>query len=313
MNRHQLIDEVRTVLAKSGFFLSDKHDTRMICFDIVARRDDLLLIMKVLTNVDSFNSEYAMQLKMISNMLDASSLLIGERMGSGKLEDGVVYSRFGVPLISCPTLTDLFLEGVPPFVFSAPGGLYVRMNGELIRRTRERKRISLGTLAEVAGVSRRTIQMYEDGMGATVNVALRLEEFLGETLVMAIDPLSYKEGLVEHPSSLDMFEGFEREVLDHLGKLGYSVIPAARSPFDVFTRDRQIVLLTGLGRLTKPLERRATVVANISRVVERDSVIFVDRRTVGYNLAGAPLIGKKELRKVRDREEILELISERKK
>jgi putative transcriptional regulator len=313
MNRQQLIEEVRTVLAKSGFFLSDKYDTRMICFDMVARRDDTLLIIKVLSNVDSFKSENAVQLKMISSTLGASSLLIGERMGSGKLEDGVVYSRFGIAILSHPTLCEFFLEGVPPFVFSAPGGLYVRMDGEIIRKIRQNKRMSLGTLAEIAGVSRRTIQMYEEGMGATVDVALRLEEFLGQPLVMAIDPLSYKSEQVGPLTDLDMFKGFKREVLDHLYKLGYRVIPAVRCPFDVFTRDRKTVLLTGLGRVAKPLERRATMVSNISKVVEKDSVIFVDKRAVRYNIAGTPLIGSKELKKVRDREEILELISERKK
>ncbi|UCD91951.1 MAG: transcriptional regulator [Methanobacteriota archaeon] len=313
MNRQQLTDDLRTVLGKAGFFLSDKHDTRLICFDIVARKDDLLMIVKVLTNIDSFNAESAMQLKMISSILGASSLLVGERSGAGKIEYGVIYSRFGVPILSLTTISEFLLEGVPPFVFSAPGGLYVKMDGDIIRRIREKKRVSLGMLAETAGVSRRTIQMYEDGMGATLDVAIRLEEFLGQPLVVALNPFSYKDAPVGEVLDLEMFEGFEREVLTHLGKLGYSVIPTARCPFDVFTKDPKTVLLTGLGKVAKPLERRATIVANISRVVEKDSVIFVDRRRVRENIAGTPLIGSKELKKVKDREEILEIISERKK
>ena len=46
-----------------------------------------------------------------------------------------------------------------------------------MKRLREERSISLGTLAEIAGVSRRTIQMYENGMGAMIDVAIRLEEF----------------------------------------------------------------------------------------------------------------------------------------
>jgi putative transcriptional regulator len=313
MNRQQLIEEVRLVLAKSGFYLSDNYDTRLICFDIVARRDDKLIIVKILTNVDSFNQSNAVQLRMIADTLGASVLLVGARTGAGKLEDGVVYSRFGVGIMTFGTLKEFFLEGVPPFVFSAPGGLYVKMDGELIRGIRDKKRMSLGTLAEIAGVSRRTIQMYEEGMGATIDVAMRLEEFLGQPLVMTIDPFSYSD-LAEGPiPELETFDGFKKDVLEHLGKLGYSLVPAARCPFDVFTKDRKTVLLTGLEKVAKPLERKATIVANISKVVEKDSVIFVDERRVRFNIAGTPIIGSQELKKVKDREKILELISERKK
>jgi putative transcriptional regulator len=313
MNRQQLIQEVRTVLAKSGFYLSDNYDTRLICFDIVARRDDQLLIAKILTNVDSFNRGNAVQLRMIADTLGASALLIGARTGTGKLEDGVVYSRFDVGILTLDTMSEFFLEGVPPFVFSAPGGLYVRMDGDLIRKIREKKRISLGALAEIAGVSRRTIQMYEDGMGATIDVAMRIEEFLGQPLVMTIDPFSYTESSDEGIPGLESYDGFKKDILDHLGKLGYSLVPAARCPFDVFTKDRKTVLLTGLEKVAKPLERKAAIVANISKVVEKDSVIFVDKREVRLNIAGTPLIGSKELKNVKDREKILQLISERKK
>jgi putative transcriptional regulator len=313
MNRQQLIEEVRTVLAKTGFYLSDTYDTRLICFDIVARRDDNLLIVKVLTNVDSFNSENAVQLRMIADTLGASALLVGGRTGTGTLEDGVVYSRFGVAIMTLGTLSEFFLEGVPPFVFSAPGGLYVRMDGDLIKQIRESKKISLGTLAEIAGVSRRTIQMYEEGMGATIDVAMRMEEFLGQPLVMTINPFARSESPEVQTSELDIYHGFKKEVLDHLGKLGYSLVPAAKCPFDVFTKDRKTVLLTGLEKVAKPLERKAAIVANISKIVEKDSVIFVDRRQVRYNIAGAPLIDSTELKKVKDRNKILELIEERKR
>ncbi len=313
MNRQQLIEEVRTVLGKSGFYLSDNYDTRLICFDIVARRDDVLLIVKILTNVDSFNQKNAVQLRMIADTLGASALLVGVRTGAGKLEDGVMYSRFSVGILTPGTLTEFFLEGVPPFVFSAPGGLYVRMDGELIRAIRDKKRISLGGLAEIAGVSRRTIQMYEGGMGATVDVAMRIEEFLGQPLVMTIDPFSYTEPSEGPVPGLETYDGFKKDVLDHLGMLGYSLVPAARCPFDVFTKDKRTVLLTGLEKVAKPLERKAAIVANISKVVEKDSVIFVDEIRVKLNISGTPIIGSKELKKVKDREKILELIAERKK
>src|SRR3990170_2183524 len=167
MGRRQLIDEVREVLTKTGFYLSERHDQRGLSFDVVARRDDLLLLLKVLQNVDAFSRANADELRLIATTLEGSPLVVGERSGSGPLEEGVIYSRFGVPIVSKQTFVDLFEEGVPPFLFSAPGGLYVRMDSEALRTARDRRGISLGTLADVAGVSRRTIQMYMEGMSAT--------------------------------------------------------------------------------------------------------------------------------------------------
>src|SRR3989441_8877105 len=157
---------------------------------MVARRDDTLLIVKVFQNVDALSKETAQELKAIARTLDGSPLVVGERSGTGALEDGVIYSRFGVPILCRSTLLEFLEEGVPPFLFSAPGGLYVRLDAAALRRMREERQVSLGTLADIAGVTRRTIQMYLEGMSATMEVAMRLEEFLNESLVMPVDPFA---------------------------------------------------------------------------------------------------------------------------
>jgi len=209
VNRERLGEEVREILAKTGFFLSERTSARGLAFDVVARRDEVLLLIKVLQNVDAFARSSAEELKMIATTLRGSPLLIGERSGSGPLEDGVIYSRFGVPILSRRTFVDFFEEGVPPFIFAAPGGLYVKIDSEALRRAREERRVSLGALAEVAGVSRRAIQMYLEGMSATVEIAMRLEEFLGEPLVVPMDPFFYSHEVDHTLSRLEEFERFE--------------------------------------------------------------------------------------------------------
>ena len=109
---------------------------------------------------------------MLADSLEGAPVVIGTHSGAGKLEPGVVYSRFDVPMISVETFDDFFKEGVPPFIFAAPGGFYVRIDTDILKTAREQG-ITLGQLAEAAGVSRRTIQMYEEGMGTVIDVALR--------------------------------------------------------------------------------------------------------------------------------------------
>ncbi len=54
-----MINTTRAVLAKAGFDVSSTIELRSICFDIVGRRKDELLIIKVLSNVDAFSRENA--------------------------------------------------------------------------------------------------------------------------------------------------------------------------------------------------------------------------------------------------------------
>ena len=312
MNREQLIGEIRDLLAKTGFFLSDKANTRGMSFDIIARRDQNLILIKVLLNIDAFTESNASELKLIARTLEGSPILVGQRSGGGKLEEGVIYSRFGVPILSKETFVDFFAEGVPPFVFSAPGGLYVRLDGDLLRQLRDRKNVSLGTLAEVAGVSRRTIQMYLEGMSATIDIALRLEEYFGEPLVVPVDPFAYTKDLEKALISWDDFETFEKHVFQKLQRLGFEVLPTMRCPFEALTSGREAIYLTGVRTRNESVEEKVTMVSNISKVAERDSVVFVEKSRLRLSIRGTPIINKEELRKVREREEIQDLIEERK-
>ncbi len=310
MERAVLIDKVREILGKSGFYVSKECDLRGISFDIIARKDDTLLIIKVLTNVDAFNRTNAEELKTLASSLNASPLLIGRRSGAGLLEEGVVYTRFSIPVLTLGSFSDFFIDGVPPFIFAAPGGLYVHIDNDVLRKVRE-KNISLGTLAKIAGVSRRTIQMYEEGMGAMVEVALRLEYFLGEPIILPIDPFSFPVEIKKITVQMDKFEALSRSIFSHLTKLGYKILLTDKCPFDAVTKDKKIILLTGIGKYEKKIMKKARVITNISKIVEKDSVFFVERKMTKYNLEGTPLITRDELKKIDDPEKILELIIER--
>ena len=312
MKRDQLIDSVREVLAKTGFFLSEPHGERGLCFNFVARRDSLLLIVKVLQNVDALNKATAEELKNISRSLRGSPAVIGERTGTGALEPGVIYSRFNVPILSRKTFLDFFEEGVPPFIYSAPGGLYVKLDTDSLRRVREQGQLSLGTLADIAGVSRRTIQMYLEGMSASIDVAARLEAFLHEPLVLPVDPFAFLTSPESIAPVSARLEAFERELFQRLERLGYTVLPTVRSPFDGLARHEERTYLAGVESADTKLERKASVVSNIGRVVEKDAVMFVEHRTLRLSIQGLPVIAREELRKVKDRDAVEDLIAERK-
>jgi len=311
VERQTLINEVRDTLAKSGFYVSG--ECNALCFDFISRRDNLLLLVKVLINIDSFSRTAANELKTLAKFLEASPLLIGEKSGGGEIEDDVIYLRHGVPIISRGTFNNLFLEGVPPLAYASPGGFYVKLDPDVIREAREKKKISLGTLAEIAGVSRRAIQMYEEGMSAMVDVAVRLEKFFGEPVVLPLDPFSYASETPDNEKiDFDAFEDFEKNVFIKLSEIGYRVVPILRCPFNALTKDKKTLILTGVERYDMSLIKKAHIVTNISKVTEKHSVFFVGH-SEKQNLEGTPLISVDELEKINDPEKVVELILERKK
>lgn len=306
-----MLGNVRFLLARAGYYVSKPLPKRSISFDIVARRDDSLLIIKVLSNVDAFSRDNAEEMKVLAEALEASPVVIGERSGSGKVEEGIVYSRFGIPIISIETLAEFLLEGVPPFIFAAPGGLYVKLDHLRLKELREERNISLGTLAEVAGVSRRTIQMYESGMGAMIDVALRLEEYLDEPLVLPIDPFAYSpQG---HETGLGFYELdlFEQKIFEILAQLGFSVLPTVKCPFEALTSERENLFITGLGKDERKLKEKARIVSDISRVTEQRSVIIIERIKSHTSLEGTAIIGKDELKNIKEPEKFYNLVEAR--
>lgn len=310
--RAKLVNEVREILSKSGFYLSKKEYQKIMPFDMIARKDDWLLIICVSMNADSSRMKNAEEMKILNDALDTSPLYIAIKGGQRKLKRGVVYSRKGIPLMSPETFHDMMLEGVPPYVFSAPGGFYVKMDSDLLQTARKKRQLSLSKLAEIAGVSRKAIQKYEEGMGADLDVALKLQEFLGEDLILPINPFQQEEYKEEYEISIKRYSDFERVIFESLISIGYNVKPTSNCPFEALTEDENEVLLSGIGEVDDDkMKKKAKIVSNLSDIIEKESVIFLHTTSKKMNIEGIPVIKKNELSKVDDKKQVSELITER--
>ena len=322
--RATLLARVRDLLARSGFYLSSESAMRPLTFDLAARRDGQLLLVKVLTNVDGLSEPVAQELRVVAQFLDAVPLVVGERSSSRPLEPGAVYVRYGVRIVAPDTLQDYLEHGVAPLVYAAPGGFYVNLDGARLRAIREERGLSLGELAQAAGVSRRAIGMYEEGMSAMVEVAARLEEFLQEPLALPVnpfEPLRAADAMPQPPGDPSAtFQGtFEGAVLRALADMGFRVAPTTRSPFSAITREatgeeprpQDRVVLTGFAGETADLAKRAAATANLCEVTEAYGVFFIERTTTRVAIEGTPVVSREELVRVDDPEELIRLLAER--
>lgn len=308
MSREELIDTTRAILAKAGFDVSSVLNLRSICFDIVGKKDDSLLIIKVLTNIDAFSRSNADEMKILADALGATPLLVGDNSSSGPLEKGIIYSRFKIPIISNKTLAEHLLEEVPPFIFAAPGGFYVRISGDTLRDLREGG-VSLGTLAETAGVSRRTIQMYETGMGAMIDAALRLEEFLKVPLIEPLNPFEYKPDA--NKKDCPLRTDVDSQPLNHMAGIGFVVSPVVKSPFEAVSQSPKMTLLTGIGSGEEKIVQKALIAAEIARIVGRRSLLIVEKMPSSDRIDTTAIISKEELSRIDDQSQLTDIVMSR--
>ena len=330
--RERSIQLVRELLQRAGFFVSDAHGVRPSSFDLAARRDSLLLLVKVLKNIDTLSREESSRLFELGQLFPAAVLVVGQSSGSSELEPGVVYTRYDVPIVRIETLQELVEKGVPPFLTSAPGGIFVRIDGARLRALREERGLSLGAMANIAGVSRHSIQLSEDGAGAEVVVVQRVERFLGEPIALPVDVLRVRvragEGAgrcaepregepAPHGESPAPRSGdpLRDDVFACLYGMGWEVVPTVRAPFDAFTRTpeeelKREILLTAIGSL-RMAQHRAELLHELARVTEQHAVFVVPEPFARPSIDGLPVLSVRELGRHRDRDELLDAIEER--
>ena len=309
--RATLLSQTRALLEQAGYYLSADSAMRPLSFDVVARRDAQLLLVKVLTNVDGLTEGVAQELRVIAQFLDAAPLVVGERSSSRALESGAVYLRYGVNIVTLDTLREYIEDGLEPVVYAAPGGFYVNLDGARLRQLREERGLSLGDLAQAAGVSRRAIGMYEDGMGAMVEVAMRLEEFLQEPLAKPVDPFRPQpDAPPVEAQAPELGTGFEGAVLRAMTELGFRVVPTAKSPFSAITKEDEVIL-TGIAADAPDLARRAAATTNLAEVTETYGVFFVERTTTRVAIEGTPVVSREELTRAVDPRDLIRLLEER--
>ena len=315
MSRSALVGNVIAMLEDAGFAVSDRCATRPKSFDVAARRDEDLLLLKVLANVDAFDGVTGTEMRRLGAFLDATPLVFGLRSRNEELSPGVVYMRHGVPAVSPDTAYELFIERVPPFVYAAPGGLYVNVDGEVLADERREEGWSLGQLAAELGVSRRTVSKYEDGMSASVEVAARLEELFDAPLADPVEMLDDDEGIEEDTpdeSATDLAESDDAELIVSLTRVGFDVHPTLRAPFKAVSEDtaEDESMLTGFSHFTETAEKRARIMSSIGEITRTGSVYVVDE-TERDAVAGTALIEREEIDGIGDPVDLRDLVRER--
>jgi len=286
------------------------------CFDLIAKKKALLILVKILENIDSLREEQAFELRKLAQMLSGLPLIIGQRIrNNATIEDGVVYSRYDIPTISIETLRNLLLKQLPPLIYAHRGGFKVKFDGSLLKEKRLEKNLSLSDLASEIGVSKRTVYEYERGsIDVSLETAMLIEEFLDEPLTMAINLFEEmrKIGSVSIPESHSNIprSELERDVKKHFDSIGLQdQLWTKKIPFRVLAKSLQkndelsksITTITGISRVLtgEDFAKKLQVTYSVSRIADANPLVVVSGDTKQTEISGVPIISVDELTRMK--------------
>ncbi len=313
--REQLIDEVITTLEEAGFDLSSRCDVRPSCFDLVARKGEQLILVKMLSNIDSITEEDTKALQLVAHFFNATPLIVGMKTRRGQLDSGVIYKRYGISTIAPTSLSSIIDEQKMPREFIQRGGRFVAIDGEKLREARISHNITKEDLASCVEVSARAILAYEkDEMDVSKDVAMHLEKVLETDLVIPIDIISDrpKEQPIPTARNPEKTLDIEKRVNEFFERLGMRVLWSDRAPFHVAAKEEGPPLMTGIGSLRSvALQKRMEILKSVSHVAESEALIIVEEGHAEGNIANLPVIRQLELDDIEKPHELKKIISER--
>lgn len=152
-------------------------DEKARAFDIAYSGEKAYLI-KIVHNIESVSTDFADTIKKCASVVGAEPIVISER-GKEVLREDVVYSRHGVSVMREETFMN-FISGEPLGVADR-GGIKVPI--EDLKPAMEKVGMSRQTLAKLLGTSTEMVRKYEKGSAPGEEVAKRLVDIFGKTIV----------------------------------------------------------------------------------------------------------------------------------
>ncbi|MBS3104630.1 helix-turn-helix domain-containing protein [Candidatus Woesearchaeota archaeon] len=257
--KHTLLDKLNAFLLKNEFTI--KNLTRT-CFDILARKKEQILLVKVLEDANSVSRQSTEEMVAVASYITASPLIIAEKAGD-KLEDNIVYSRFGIYTLNFSTFLNC-INNKFPFIKRSHAGLTISVIGKKLREKREEMGYSLNSLSKKIGVTSRMVIKYEsENSEMTVNRAMKLYDLFGNNVFNEIDIFNQRQ----HPASR-----FETEVSKKYVELGFDATETKKTPFDIIARKEDEIILTEVSDKVNPQ------MESLSKLLEADNLVIFQKK-----------------------------------
>jgi putative transcriptional regulator len=305
----EMLAAPEAVLKKVGFNVSERCCSRPSCFDFAARNDETLILIKVQPDIDILSLKDSQELKVISQCLSAASLLIGEKTHEKPLEDDTVYSRYDILVVTSKTFENIVLRKAHPLIQAGPGGYYVEIDHESIKRRRQELGLSVGEMAEMIGTSRRTLYGYERGMAkASVTAAYNMIWILGIPVANPINVFersTYQRKCFLSTAKLAIARNkLLRRIFRKLARCRITTVKKAPFDFVILFPDEEIRIIGGVADSRElGLNRRVDEILSFSKVAKAYPILITEEREPSNK--DISCICREEMSKIKNPEDLI--------
>lgn len=297
-----LIQKTIKVLEDADFQVSDCSMVRS-CFDILARRDDTILLIKILPNIEGLNRKSALELKNVAAVMSGIPLVIGDHMKNSRLSSDVIYTRYDIHVVNIDAFAGILSERIP-LIYSIRGNYCVRIDSGLLSDIRKKLDMTQEELASQLDVSKQSIHRYESSGRISLNIAEKLMEFLREDITVPNDIFALEINCLENEISTFMTD-LKRMVLREFKNIGLDT-SLTNAPFDILAREREHheKILTIVSDDREGLKRKVEIIKDISKIAGGYKVCISNR---AHDL-DVLVIKPKELSEIKEVGEFMELL-----
>jgi len=253
--KSNLIDKLGIFLLKDGFTV--KSLTRS-CFDLLARKQDKILLIKVLEDANSVSKQYVGEMNMVASYINAVPLIVAAKAGK-TLDDNVLYMRLDLYTLNFSTFSNC-IKNKFPFIKRTQAGLTVSLVGNELRKKREEMGYSLNAFSRKVGVTTRMITKYENGNSEiTINNAMKIYDLFGDSVFHEINIFS-RHNKIE--------SNYKSDVSKKYVDLGFEAADTTKTPFDIIARKDNNLILTEVGDKTRP------DFSSLSKLLDADNLVI---------------------------------------
>jgi len=298
-----------TMLKEAGFTVSQVCCSRPSCFDFAARKNDNLLFIKTQPDIDAYSADDSLEIRRLAGSVSAALLLVSEKTRDRQLEDDTVYSRYDVSAITLKTFENIIISKFYPLIQAGPGGYYVEIDGESIRRRRQERGISVGEMAKMIGTSRQTLYGYEHGLAkASVAAAYNLIYTLGIPVAKPLNilevPRQRKCRFLTTAKRMITKNKLLAKIFRRPGNCGF--VSVQKAPFDfVITVPEDKMRIIGGVAVSKEhdLDRRVDEILSVSRILKAHPILVTEGHVIyGKDIA---CIQSEELSRMKNLEDLI--------
>jgi len=301
--REIIISKVIDLLHRKGFIVSSYFHLNS-CFDIAAKKDKTIFLIKVFENIDATRPEQALELKRLSTALNASAIIIGEKSKSNVLINSLVFERHSLPCINFNTFKN-FLNESQPKGWYFKGKTIVELDSQKLKEKRQFMGFTLSDLAKKIESTPKSVYKYEHGAHSSMKIAKKLEKTLSTHLIKDIN-------IIQKHKEQDIFkQKSDDEVFEKIRKLGLELAMFEHAPFEAFSHPKEALLISKAEH-NREVKIKGLILNKTKKIVDADSVIIA-KESKKKNIANTAVIEIEELDSFTKKKDFLKTIKEREK